>query len=249
MLDLVRKSFIPNVSLKADTPGAISVEFATLKVIDHDNDVTLPGAFGKQGVRMQPFGHDTRQFSIGKGTISESGDKAIFDGLINLDMQAGKDAHSSLKFDLEHGDPLQEWSYIFEILDADFGEHEGHQVRFLKRLKVHSVDPVFLGAGLGTRTTGVKGLVDLPFSEFLEQADALVTELSERAKAYFDMRSKEGRTFSAANLARLHSIADSLGVGTADLVKLLEEADPKAADLPSELLKERLRFERLIYAR
>ena len=243
MLDLTRKTFTPKVSFKAETPGAISVEFATLKAVDHDGDVTLPGAFGEQHVRIQPHGHDTHEFSIGKGRIFESGDKAVLDGLLNLDMTAGKDAHASLKFDLEHGEPLQEWSYIFEILDADFGEHEGHQVRFLKRLKVHSVDPVFLGAGIGTRTTGIKS-ADLTYQELLDEADGLVKLLMQRTKSRLELREKEGRTLSAASIGRLGAIAESLKVCSTDLAQMLEDAQPPKDDSLALLLRERMLFER-----
>jgi hypothetical protein len=51
---------------------------------------------------------------------------------------------------------LQEWSYSFDILDASFGEFEGKQVRFLRKLKVHEVSPVMLGAGIGTHTRAIK---------------------------------------------------------------------------------------------
>lgn len=244
---LVTKRFTPRVSLKAETPGALTVEFATLNVVDLDGDVTIPGAFGKQSVRIQPFGHDTRQFSIGKGTISESGDKAVLEGLLNLDMEMGREAHAALKFDMENGEPLQEWSYIFEILDADFGEQDGRQVRILKRLKVHSVDPVFLGAGIGTRTTGVKALFDRPFTEFLDEAESLVKELVRRAKDRSEFREKEGRTLSAANVARLSAIAASLSDASGDLLKMLDDAAPKSDDeTAAELLKERLLYERVL---
>ena len=243
MVDLIRKLFAPRVNLKADTPGALSVEFATFNIVDLDRDVTIPGAFGEQGVRIQSHGHNTSSWSIGKGTISESGDKAVMDGLLNLDMAEGKEAHASLKFDLEHGEPLQEWSYVFEIMDSDFGEHQGQQVRFLKRLKVFSVDPVFLGAGVGTRTTGVKSLDSLSFTDAVDEYARLVTEFNERVRSRKDFRGKEGRTLSSSNVAHLTTIAATVKDAGSALEQLIEDSTPKSDD--SELLKAKLNFERI----
>lgn len=147
-----------NLYIAADAPeGTVIARFATLNVIDADGDVTLPGAFGDQQVRIQPFGHDTRAFMIGKGTIREEGNEAIMRGVINLDSAAGREAYAALKFDMENGRAATEWSYTYDVEDEEAGMFDGRRVRFLKRLKVHSVDPVFLGAGVGTATLAVKG--------------------------------------------------------------------------------------------
>jgi hypothetical protein len=166
------------------------------------------------------------------------------DGLLNLEMTDGKNAHASLKFDLEHGTPLQEWSYVFEILDADFAERDGREVRMLKKLKVHSVDPVFLGAGVGTRTTGVKSAISgLGFVEFVEEMSTLANELRERTKSRSEVREKEGRTLSAASIAKLTSVAETLGVASNDLRKMLDDSAPKETDEVLEKL--RLEYERI----
>lgn len=229
---------IPSLQLKADTPGSLAVEFATLNVIDLDGDVTVPGAFGEQDIRIQASGHNLGDWTIGKGKIRESGDKAIMDGLLNLSMSEGKEAYESLKFDLENGPAQQEWSYVFDVLDADFGEHEGRSVRFLKRLKVYSVDPVFLGAGLDTRTTAVKSR--LSFEAHLEQALADTEELLSRVKARIEVREKEGRTLSTANLATLRKVAEALKSSSTDLEKLLIDADPEKGE--DELVRQKLRY-------
>ena len=240
MAETNRKVFTPTLSLKADTPGAIAVEFATLNIIDLDQDVTVPGAFGEQSVRIQGFSHDTGDFSIGKGTIRESADKAVMDGLLNLEMMMGKEAYASLKFDLEHGEPLQEWSYIYSVLDADFGEFQGQQVRFLKRLKVHSVDPVFLGAGIGTRTTGVKSA--LTFLEHCEGIDEDVKTFLKRLGERMAIREQENRSLSAANIERLTGIAESLKAASIDLERALQSTEPNAA---SRLIQAQLQYERI----
>jgi len=151
-----RKAFKATPELKEDEPGSVRLVFATLGVIDSDEDVTRAGAFGEQTVRMQGSGHNTHDFMIGKGTIHEEGDKAICEHKINLNMEAGREAYAALKFDMENGEPLQEWSYVFDIIKSGEGEFEDRPVRFLEILRVHSVDPVFLGAGVETETLAVK---------------------------------------------------------------------------------------------
>jgi len=141
-----RKTFTIRPEFKADEEGLLLARFATLNVVDKDGDVTLPGAFGEQAVRMQPYGHDTASPSIGKGSIHEEADEAIAEMRINLKMQAGREVYESLKFDAADGKPLQEFSYTFDVGKWSHGQFEGHDVRFLESLRVHSVDPVFLGA-------------------------------------------------------------------------------------------------------
>lgn len=147
---------------KADGPdGSFRAVFSTLNAVDKQGDVTLPGAFGSQEVRMQPHGHDTFALTIGKGSIREDGERAVFEGQLNLEMAAGRETWQSLKFDVDNGTPLQEWSYTFEVVDSELGTFAGQDVRILKALKVFSVDPVFIGAGVGTATLAVKSADEL----------------------------------------------------------------------------------------
>ena len=172
MSDFITKLAPATFSLKEGESGsgAIRVEFATLNVVDKDGDVTLPGAIGKQDVRIQPYGHDTYSASIGKGSVSEIGGKAVLEGMLNLAMPEGKSAYESLKFDIEHGPSLQEWSYTFKLLEWDYRELDGEPSRHLKSLKIYSVDPVFIGAGDNTRTLSVKSYSDDDFQKAVDAA-------------------------------------------------------------------------------
>ena len=180
MDDLITKPALGSFSLKAETPGSIAVEFATLNSEDKDGDVTLPGAIGKQDVRIQPHGHDTYSSSIGKGVASERGNRVIMEGMLNIVMPEGKSAYESLKFDLENGPTLQEWSYTFKLLDWEFKDVDGRAVRYLKKLKIFSVDPVFIGAGNGTRTMSVKSYTD--DDDFQKAVEAAVEKAFDKAK-------------------------------------------------------------------
>lgn len=133
--------------------GLVRAVFATLNVIDKDGDVTLPGAFGNQQVKLAAWGHNWGDLPVGRGAIKEEGESAVFDGRFFLDTEAGREHFLTLKNLAD----LQEWSYGFQVRDSAEGEFEGQQVRFLKDLLVHEVSPVMVGAGMGTRTVAMKG--------------------------------------------------------------------------------------------
>jgi hypothetical protein len=211
--------------------GMVLAQFATMNVIDKDDDVTLPGFFGKQDTVMLPA-HDWKSVPLGKGTISEKGDAAIAELKMNLDIQAAKDWHSALKFDLANGKPKQEYSYGFTIVSggSSYGEKDGQSVRFLRPTPdaapgciVHEVSPVLVGAGEGTGTLAVKD-GSLKFSEEAERVLAAVEAMTGRAKSLADLRAKEGRSLSAANEERLKALAQKLSVSI-DALALLFKSD------------------------
>lgn len=134
--------------------GEVEVVFATLDVVDLDGDVTLAGAFQEEEVRISAYNHESWKgaLPVGKGTIREEGDKAIFRGRFFLDTTAGRDTFEVVK----EMDDLQEWSYGYDTLESEPGTKDGQAVTFIKRQKVHEVSPVILGAGIGTGTLAVK---------------------------------------------------------------------------------------------
>jgi hypothetical protein len=155
----VKKGPPVEVKVTDASKGEVQAVFSTFNVVDHDGDVTLPGAFGKQNVRISAYNHQSWQsgLPIGKGTIRENGDEAVLNGRFFMGTQAGKDTFTVVK---EMGD-LMEWSYGYDIVDRSQGKFpegdaNGKDVQFLHKLKVHEVSPVLLGAGIGTRTLSAK---------------------------------------------------------------------------------------------
>jgi len=149
------KTFRAAMQVKEDgAAGEFRATFSTLNVMDHDRDVTLPGAFKDgQAVRIAYWGHRWHDLPVGKGVIHSDEEKAWVDGAFFLDTEAGSETYKTVK----NLGELQEWSYGFDILKESFGQFEGQDVRFLEGLDVHEVSPVFLGAGIGTETTAIKG--------------------------------------------------------------------------------------------
>jgi hypothetical protein len=153
---MAKKTYRGRIEFKqdADTTGEFRAEFATLNVIDHDGDVTVPGAFhDSQETLIEAWNHNYGVLPVGRGVIHEDEDKAIIEGRFFLDTQSGLEHYKVVK---ELGE-LQEWSYTFEIEDSGYGEFDDQDVQFLRKLDVWGVAPVQRGAGIDTRTTDIKG--------------------------------------------------------------------------------------------
>lgn len=143
------------VEVKDADKGLVTAIFSRFNVIDSDRDVTLPHAFtdGAQ-VRISAYGHTSWEgaLPIGIGTIRTTSTEALMDGRFFLDTQGGRDTFTVVK---ELG-PLGEWSYGYDVEESEAGTFQGQQVRFLKKLKVHEVSPVLVGAGVATHTLSAK---------------------------------------------------------------------------------------------
>jgi phage head maturation protease len=190
---------------KMDEAGTGRALIATLSEVDHDGDTYAPGAFswkdgGGQWVQILPA-HDRRAMPLGKAWLFEEGGRAIADFSLNLETQAGKDWHAALRFDLARGEAIQEWSYGFGILDSEREERGGERVRVLRKLDVHEISPVIRGAGIGTRTLGIKS------AELKEEKFAsLIGSLAELADAL-----GEDASLSATGAKQLAEIHEALG--------------------------------------
>lgn len=147
---------LDQVRIKNADKGEVSAVFSRFEVIDHDGDVTLPGAFTDgQKVRISAYNHESwgGALPVGKGFIRTTDTEAILEGQFFLGTTAGRDTFETVK----QLDDLGEWSYGYDTDEAAPGTHDGQQVQFLKKLTVHEVSPVLLGAGIGTRTLATKG--------------------------------------------------------------------------------------------
>lgn len=143
------------VEVKSEERGEVTAIFARFNVIDHDGDVTLPGAFTDGApVRISAYGHSSWEgaLPVGKGRIRTTSTEAILEGKFFLQTPGGRDTFTVVKELAELG----EWSFGFDIVEHSFGEFNDRNVRFLKKLKVHEISPVLVGAGIDTMTLAVK---------------------------------------------------------------------------------------------
>jgi HK97 family phage prohead protease len=150
---------LSHVEIKSADRGEVSAAFSTFNVVDSDGDVTLPGAFedGAEAL-ISAYGHQSWSgaLPVGKGRIRTTKSEAIFDGQFFMDTTQGRDTFAVVKA----LGGSQQWSYGFDVLDSEPGQFDGRDVKMLKRLKVHEVSPVLIGAGVNTRTLAVKALME-----------------------------------------------------------------------------------------
>lgn len=204
-----RKMFAPG-ELKLDDKGHIKAAFAQLNVIDADGDVTLPGAFPSKAVPMSAYGHTSWDgaLPVGKGTIVEEGDWAVFEGDFFMKTTHGHDAYLTVK---ELGE-LAEYSYGYAVLDSERGLLKGKPANFLKAIDPFEVSPVLKGAGVGTHTIAIKSDApgtDAPYAEYASWYLEHVPALIERTQDRLEFRKSEGRDLSAKDRERLEDIASS----------------------------------------
>lgn len=147
------------LAVKDAEKGEVEAIFATFNVIDHDGDVTVPGAFAEGAeVRIGAYGHESWMgaLPVGRGTIRVTETDARLVGRFFLETATGREHFETVRAMGE----LQEWSYGYDAIEWEMGQQDGQRVRYLKRLVVHEVSPVFVGAGIGTRSVLVKALQD-----------------------------------------------------------------------------------------
>lgn len=212
-----------------DEKGEGSAVIATLNVIDHDGDVTLPGAFGEQVMQMVGA-HNHQSVPIGKTVVTEKGDDVIADFKMNLDTDAGRNWHSALKFDADVLPPAKgEWSYGFHVIKSRMGEFKVgdvmREVRFLEELKLIEISPVLAGAGINTGTLGIKeekppGSIKLEdqLISAISEAEAVV----ERMMELKDLRADQGRVIKKDRLDDLGKLKDLL-----EEIDFLLKVDPE----------------------
>lgn len=154
MSDVEYKAVTGQVKVRDEHKGEVEAVFARLNVVDHDGDVTLPGAFKEgQEVAISQYGHKIWGGlpPVGKGTIHTVGDTAVLRGKFFMDMHAARETFHAVK-----GMGNGQWSYGFTTLDSAPGEIDGKSVNFLKQQEVYEVSPVLRGAGIGTSTLSAK---------------------------------------------------------------------------------------------
>lgn len=239
-----RKTFLP-VELKLSETGSIEAAFAQLNVVDHDGDVTFPGTFPTKDVPMSAYNHTSWDgaLPVGKGSIAERGDWAVFTGQFFMQTTQGRDAYETVKA----LGPLAQYSYGYQVLDGGPVTHEGKAANAIRKLDVFEVSPVLMGAGIGTHTLAIKSGgpgTDLPYAEHLSWLRDEVTAFADRTKARVEMREQDGRKLSRSDRETLAALLEELAPfsGIADqLAALIAEPEPnkRATSLALEIARAR----------
>jgi HK97 family phage prohead protease len=222
------------VEVKDADKGLVAAVFSTFDVVDKDGDITVKGAFTDGApVRISAYQHMSWSgaLPVGKGVLRVSGNETQLDGQFFLQTTGGRDTFEVVK---QMGD-LQEWSYGYDVEDSERGTHQGKNVRFLKKLTVHEVSPVLIGAGVDTRTLAAKSANS--FSDEAALVLASVNSLVDRAADVMAMRQAKGKGFGADSSALLGQLDSQLK----RLSELLA-GDPLPDSTGEELQREYLRF-------
>jgi len=229
-VDEFERKSLSDSEWKSEKPGTFRAVVATYNVVDHDGDVTLPGALDTtKNVLLSAWNHNSTDEAksdppVGSATITTVGDKAIVDGKFYIDTELGRRAYEITKSLFE--DQLSEWSYGYRVPaggastdSKDLSEWPGAQ-RILRKVTPFEVSLVFAGAGIGTQTLAVKSA-----------ASALELEM------------KRGARLSKESRARLHTLATELlaFIGEAEM----EEPKTNDAEVQSFLRSTRDEVARL----
>lgn len=228
MSDGVQRKTLKDIEWKADKPGTFRAVVATYNTIDHDGDVTEPGALDtERRILVSPWNHSSideaaAEMPVGSAKITTVGDRAVAEGRFYIDDPMGERAYKITKALAEDG--LGEWSYGFRIpaggSTSDPKALEGWPgaVRLLKRVQPFEVSLVFAGAGIGTHTLSVKSLSEL----------------------------KRGARLSKESRLRLRSLAEDLLAFIGEAEEEPEADAPKVdANVQSQLRATREYLERL----
>lgn len=212
--------------------GAISAAFSIFGMVDSDQDIVTAQAFQSGQEVPMVWAHDWTR-PVGKGVIRVEPDRAVFDGQFFMDTPDGVNAYKTVK----NMGGLQQYSWGFRVTDAEYGEKDGTQVRYIKGAEVYEVSPVLVGANSQTHTLSIKSAGTLRASEERLLADA--AEITRRYGELVTLEAKEGRALSQSRRDRIAAAADGIdqmrdglsGHATA-LRDLLTETEPtKSIDI------------------
>jgi prohead serine protease len=229
--------------------------------VDLDGDVVLKSAWPTgETLPIQPS-HDWTSYAIGEGKTGVKGDWGTVELDFFTETTAGRDWYLSAK---RRGD-RQQWSFGYQVLEAEPGVKDGVPVQFLKKLKLLEASPVMLGAQPASHTMAIKAEAappdltatitttgpsavilpgnihfvpspdGMPFADQLDAALAAVRDVAGRSQSLADLRSKEGRTLSGANRTRLAGLADTMRSLISELDELLAATEPTRTDAEKAL--------------
>jgi len=151
-----------DIELK-DESGQVEAVFSLFNSLDSDGDVVVPGAVksGFKNDQVPMVWSHKWDMPIGKGTIAQDDDKAIFKGEFFMDTESGKEAYNLVK---NMGD-MQQWSFGYKVNDSEFEKFKDSDgttnARYLKDLTVYEVSPVLVGANQDTYTLAIKSNTEL----------------------------------------------------------------------------------------
>jgi HK97 family phage prohead protease len=148
-------------------------------------------------------------------------------GKFNMNTQAGRETFSNIKEGI-----IDEFSIGYTVSEEAYASDGARE---LIKGRLYEWSPVLFGANPATAVLGVKSGLNDDVQTVTSEIARLMQRLNERS----EIRQKEGRTLSSANVARLSSLLDTLSTAVTDLKSLIDTATPTNAKAALEM--ERLR--------
>lgn len=167
--------------------GQVVATFSRFGVIDADNDVTLATAFEPGiSVPISAYNHGSWQgaLPVGRAQIRVDHEKAQAVCQFFLNTTVGRETFETIR-DLGE---LGQWSYGFEIEDAERGTFDGKSVQFLKKLRLFEISPVLRGAGVRTSTDSAKASA---LQEYLRFQRSILGPVERDSEAARDLAVRE----------------------------------------------------------
>ena len=140
----------------------------------------------------------------------------------NQNTQRGREAFSDIKEGI-----IDEFSIGYSVQEDRIAPDGARE---LVKGTLFEWSPVLFGANPQTAIVSAKGLTQ-DIDDVGAEVVRLVARLNERAQ----IREKEGRTLSSANVARLSSLVDALQNATSSIKELIDSAKPKSARAQMEM--------------
>jgi hypothetical protein len=143
-------------------------------------------------------------------------------GQFNMNTQRGRETYSDIKEGI-----IDEFSIGYSVVEETFAQDGARE---LVKGKLYEWSPVLFGANSQTALISAKGLND-DLEDVGADVGRIITRLNERA----EIRQKEGRTLSSANVARLTELMDTLTAAVGNIKMLIEAAQPVSAKAAMEM--------------
>lgn len=178
----------------------------------------------------RPVGTATELYSALPGDDRLPDDVKEYGGLIAtgqlaLNTKEGLEAYEHLK-----AGTIDEFSIGYRVILDSFDDAG---IRQLDEVDLHEFSLVLVGANPATSLLALKSAMTNP-----QKAEALDTELTafvESLAHHADMREKAGRVLSAANMAVLQQLADTLAKTRKELLRIITAATPQPKEEPKQL--------------
>jgi HK97 family phage prohead protease len=235
--------------IKSASEGIIEAVVSVFDNVDSYNERVIQGAFTKSLETKMPKGVWMHNWELPVAKTLEavelkSGDPRLPEsikgygglfirGKFNLNTQRGKEAFSDISEGI-----IDEFSIGYTV-NTDQMAEDG--VRELTDVNLMEWSPVLVGANPATAILSMKSQMS-----FDSDADALVTDIKrflDRTKVRSEMRVKEGRKLSAANVTRVNAFIETVKAGLADLEDMLASAQPTEKQLELRARQLKLKYE------